>query len=34
VANLSSMHLELLGRYVTVEVKSATPNCLIGVHVE
>lgn len=34
VVNLSSAYPELLGRYVTVEVKSATPNCLIGVHVE
>lgn len=34
VANLSSVRPELLGRYVSVEVKSATPNCLIGAHVE
>jgi len=34
VVNLASVHPELLGRYITVEVKSATPNCLIGVHVE
>src|SRR5437667_12025970 len=34
VVNIFSVHPELLGRYVTVEVKSATPNCLIGVHVE
>ena len=34
VVNLSSAHPELLGRYVTVEMKSATANCLIGVHVE
>jgi tRNA-2-methylthio-N6-dimethylallyladenosine synthase len=34
VANLSSAHPDLLGRYVTVAVKSATPNCLIGVHVD
>jgi len=34
VVNIFSVHPELLGRYITVEVKSATPNCLIGVHVD
>ena len=34
VVNLSSVHPDLLGRYITVEVKSATPNCLIGAHVD
>jgi len=34
VMNLTSVHPELLGKYVTVEVKSATPNCLIGVHAD
>ena len=34
VVNIFSVHPDLLGRYITVEVKSATPNCLIGVHVD
>ena len=34
VVNIFSIHPELLGRYITVEVKSATPNCLIGAHVD
>ena len=34
VVNIFSVHPELLGRYINVEVKSATPNCLIGVHVD
>jgi len=32
VVNFSSLQPELLGKYVTAEVKSATPNCLIGEH--
>ena len=34
VVNIFSVHPDLLGRYINVEVKSATPNCLIGAHVD
>jgi tRNA-2-methylthio-N6-dimethylallyladenosine synthase len=34
VVNLSSVGAELLGKYVTAEVQSATPNCLIGTPVD